>query len=75
MATAKRPEEELYDLRADPWQMVNVARNPQHARVKKELRASLDKWMRQTGDPRVRSDVDPWDRYAYYGQPGPSGPR
>jgi N-sulfoglucosamine sulfohydrolase len=71
MATGKRPEEELYDLRADPWQLVNIAGNPQHARVKKELRAALDKWMRQTEDPRAKSNADPWDRYPYYGQPGP----
>lgn len=75
LATAKRPAEELYDLRGDPWQMVNVAGNPQHARVTKELRAALDKWMRQTGDPRARSDADPWDGYPYYGQPGPPGQR
>lgn len=71
MATGKRLEEELYDLRADPWQLVNIAGNPQHARVKKELRAALEKWMRQTEDPRAKSNADPWDRYPYYGQPGP----
>ena len=68
LATAKRPAEELYDLRSDPWQVVNVAGHPQHAQAKKKLRAALDKWMRQTGDPRAKSDADPWDRYPYYGQ-------
>lgn len=75
LATAKRPAEELYDLRRDPWQLTNVAGTPQHARVRNELRATLERWMRQTGDPRARSNADPWDRYPYYGQPGPPEPR
>ena len=75
LATAKRPAEELYDLRGDPWQVVNVAGRPEHARVQKTLREALDRWMRQTGDPRAKSGADPWDRYPYYGQPGPSEPR
>jgi arylsulfatase A-like enzyme len=75
LATAKRPAEELYDLRRDPWQMVNVADDPQLARVKTELRASLERWMRQTSDPRARSDADPWDRCPYYGEPASPRPR
>ena len=75
LATAKRPAEELYDLRRDPWQVVNVAANPEHARVKKELRAALDRWMRDTGDPRASSDADPWDRYPYFGQPAARAPQ
>ena len=71
LATAKRPAEELYDLRRDPWQVKNVADDRRHARVKNELRAALDRWMRQTGDARAKSDADPWDRYPYYGQPAP----
>jgi arylsulfatase A-like enzyme len=69
LATAKRPAEELYDLRRDPWQIVNVASDPQHAARKRALRSSLERWMRETGDPRATSDADPWDRYPYYGQP------
>jgi arylsulfatase A-like enzyme len=72
LAVGKRPAEELYDLRRDPWQLVDVAGDPQHAHIKRELRASLDQWMRQTGDPRAASDDDRWDRYPYYGAPGPS---
>ncbi|MGB2712928.1 MAG: sulfatase [Vicinamibacterales bacterium] len=69
LATGKRPAEELYDLRRDPWQVVNVADDSQHARIKAELRSALDRWMRETGDPRATSAADPWDRYPYYGQP------
>jgi arylsulfatase A-like enzyme len=70
LATAKRPAEELYDLRTDPWQIVNVVDEPRYQRAKEELRASVETWMRDTRDPRAASDGDPWDRYPYYGQPG-----
>ncbi len=67
LATAKRPPEELYDLRADPAQTNNVAAEPKHRANKARLRQMLDEWMRTTGDPRATSDDDRWDRYPYYG--------
>lgn len=70
LATAKRPGEELYDLRKDPGQLENVAMKPELAQAKKELRAALDKWMRDTGDPRATADDDRWDKYPYFGNPG-----
>lgn len=69
LAAAKRPAEELYDLRADPDQLRNVADQPQHAAAKAQLRRVLDEWMRTTDDPRATTDDDRWDRYPYYGQP------
>lgn len=69
LATAKRPAEELYDLRADPAQLINVAGDPKRSAVKADLRRTLDEWMRTTGDPRATKDDDRWDRYPYYGQP------
>jgi arylsulfatase A-like enzyme len=70
LATAKRPAEELYDLRADPGQLENVAGTPQYARDKAALKATLEKWMRDTQDPRLSQDDDRWDKYPYYGNPG-----
>lgn len=70
LATAKRPSEELYDLKADPGQLTNVAADPRRSEAKARLRRALDEWMRTTGDPRGTSDDDRWDRYPYYGQPG-----
>ena len=70
LATAKRPAEELYDLRKDPGQINNVAMKEEYARTKKDLRAALDKWMRDTGDPRITTDDDRWDKYPYFGNPG-----
>ena len=70
LATAKRPEEELYDLRKDPHQLENVAANREYATAKSALRAALLNWMRETNDPRATGATDPWDRYPYYGPPG-----
>jgi hypothetical protein len=68
---AKRPAEELYDLAKDPHQVFNVAADPRYTSAKKKLRAALDRWMKETNDPRATSDSDPWDGYPYFG----AGPR
>ena len=67
LATAKRPAEELYDLRKDPQQLENIASKPEYAAAKRTLRAALDRRMRDTGDPRLTSDDDRWDKYPYFG--------
>lgn len=69
LAFEKRPAEELYDLRSDPGQIENVAGRPGHADSQAALRASLDRWMSDTADPRAAGDDDRWDRYPYYGKP------
>jgi len=69
LATAKRPAEELYDLRRDPHQLENVAGRPVHAVSQRRLRQQLEDWLRDTGDPRATKDDDRWDRFPYYGQP------
>ena len=71
LAFAKRPAEELYALAADPHQLVNVAGQPPHASAQQRLREMLDRWMRDTGDPRATSDADPWSAYEYFGAPTP----
>jgi len=71
LACAKRPEEELYDLRTDPWQLANVAERADYAGIKGKLRAELDRWMKETEDPRALNDDDRWDHYPYFGK----GPR
>ena len=69
LATDKRSAEELYDLKKDFWQINNVAGMAEYAAAKKRLRAELDKWMRETKDPRASSDDDRWDQYRYFGNP------
>jgi len=71
LAFEKRPAEELYDCRKDPDELTNVADKPEYTEAKAKLRAALDKWMTDTGDPRTGEDGgdDRWDKYPYYGQP------
>jgi arylsulfatase A-like enzyme len=40
-----RPYEELYDLKADPYETVNLAGDPRHRQALGELRADLSAWM------------------------------
>jgi arylsulfatase A-like enzyme len=56
LAYARRPREELYDLRSDPHQMKNVAAQPQYAQVRGELERRLMEELKRTGDPRVVDD-------------------
>lgn len=73
LALDKRPAEELYVLADDPHQRHNVAGDEAHAATLGRLRAAVETWMRETGDPRATSDDDRWDRYPYFG--GPARPR
>jgi hypothetical protein len=47
-----------------------VADKPDYAATKKKLRAVVDRWMKETDDPRATSDDDRWDKYPYFGSPG-----
>ena len=60
----KRPLEELYDCRADPHQMRNLATDPKHDEQRAQLWARLESDLTETADPRV-SGRDPWQKYAY----------
>lgn len=48
----KRPEEELYCLPSDPYEQKNLAGDPEHAEVLKDLRSRLNEWMEEQGDTR-----------------------
>lgn len=67
LSFAKRPAEELYDLRRDPRQVNNVAGQPGYAAARQELRARVERWMRETADPRVDPRYDGWDEFPYFG--------
>ncbi len=69
LSFAKRPAEELYDLRKGPHQLVNVADRAEYAEARRELRGRVEQWMRDTGDPRVDPACDAWDKYPYFGGP------
>ena len=67
LAFAKRPAVELYDLRSDPDQQVNVADDPDYAATRDELAQRLLDRLRETGDPRASGDGDAFDHYPYLG--------
>ncbi|UCD30322.1 MAG: sulfatase [Planctomycetota bacterium] len=53
----KRPAEELYDLRTDPFELNNLAADPKYKDVLNDLRIRLAKWMKQQGDLLVMNKV------------------
>jgi arylsulfatase A-like enzyme len=73
LAFAKRPAEELYDLRKDPAQVTNVAAQAAYAGVKELLAARLQAELEATGDPRVVGGAERLEAYPYYGG-GPTKP-
>jgi N-sulfoglucosamine sulfohydrolase len=46
----EKPEEELYDLAADPHEINNLARDPKHRATLLRMRAAVEKWMKETND-------------------------
>ena len=45
-----RQPEELYDLKADPHEINNLAKDPEYKDVLEKMRNVLDQWMKETGD-------------------------
>ncbi|MGH9720517.1 MAG: sulfatase family protein, partial [Bryobacteraceae bacterium] len=46
----EKPEEELYDVTADPHEVTNLAKRPEHRTTLERLRAAQRKWAKDTGD-------------------------
>jgi arylsulfatase A-like enzyme len=47
---AKRPTDELYDLKADPHEVHNLAGDPKYEAKRKEMATILDNWIKETND-------------------------
>lgn len=73
-ALEKRPAEELYDLRADPAQLENIAGSKKYRKALSKMRGELEKWQRQTGDLRVSGQTVLFDSYPYFGSPADGAP-
>ncbi|MBV6647734.1 MAG: sulfatase [Cyclobacteriaceae bacterium] len=67
-ALGKRPFEELYHLRSDPDQLLNVAEEERFQSAKDRLRGYLNEWQKETKDPRLRDDWPTLQDYPYYGR-------
>jgi N-sulfoglucosamine sulfohydrolase len=59
-AFAHRPSEELYELDADPDEVVNLAGNPAHSAILADLRVQLRDWRAATHDPWLPGVTDPF---------------
>ena len=62
----KRPAEELYDLKTDPWQINNVAYSEEYKEIKEALSKKLTRYLVKTGDPRETGAEMKWIRAKYY---------
>lgn len=64
----KRPEEELYDIINDPFNMHNLADDPKYAKVKKELSAKLSEFMKQQNDEGLATEMKALSRQPRHGR-------
>jgi uncharacterized sulfatase len=64
LAFSRRPAEELYDVKKDPFQLRNIAGQNQYAGIKVKLAARLKKDLIRTKDPRAHGKGNKLDNYA-----------
>ncbi len=69
-AYGKRPREELYDLKADPEQLHNVADAVSYQATRNLLATRLMEELTRTGDPRVVNDGEFFETPPLAGPPG-----
>jgi len=69
MAHGKRPEYELYDVKEDPYNLVNLAGNPEYAEIEGKLKERLLDELTRTQDPRIVGPYNEiFDSYIRYGR-------
>lgn len=66
LAFEKRPEEELFDLRQDPYQLNNLAYNADYQNTKEMLSERLNAYLSKTGDPRLVGGEMKWVGAKYF---------
>lgn len=64
----KRPAEELYDVKNDPYCMTNLSGNPAFLSLKKELSEKMQKELLKQTDPRITGNGSVFDHYPYCGE-------
>jgi arylsulfatase A-like enzyme len=69
LAFHKRPPEELYDLRTDPFQLRTVINEVAYSDSLLVLRNRVVKWREKTYDPRLTDEGEAIETYPYYGGP------
>jgi N-sulfoglucosamine sulfohydrolase len=53
-----RPAEELYDTRADPHQIENLAEDPAHRTTLERMRHAVTEWMSRSGDQGLINEAE-----------------
>ena len=53
-----RPTRELYDVIADPYNMNNLAEDPQYQETLEHLHAKLETWMLECGDTGQETEME-----------------
>jgi arylsulfatase A-like enzyme len=63
--TVPRPQEELYDIKNDPYELNNLIGQQAFSEIAAQLRAELETWRQETADfsPEMRRRKDNTDRY------------
>ena len=54
----EKPVEELYDTENDPWEVHNLATDPEYADVLERMRGALDNWRSETRDVGVIPETE-----------------
>ena len=67
LAFSFRPAEELYDMQTDIDCMHNLATDPQYAKTKEQLAATLQRELVKQEDPRALGNAAIFDTYYYMG--------
>ncbi|WP_282014616.1 sulfatase family protein [Marinifilum flexuosum] len=60
-----RPEEELYDLSADPYEIYNLAEEASYRGIKQELKEKLEQWLEECDRatyPEDQREIDYWKK-------------
>jgi len=65
LSVAKHPPTELFNIKDDPFQLVNLASAPEYSNLCVELQTELFAYLRETKDPRMEG-LSPWDNYPYF---------
>ena len=66
LAVDRRPAIELFDIRADPGCLNNLAGDPKLAAVRDDLLDALEAYLKKTGDPRSHGNGDIFETYPRY---------
>ena len=61
----RRPQVELFDLKTDPDQLVNLAEKPEFQKIRQQLHTQLFQQLQATHDPRVIGGGEKFDTYPY----------